>query len=97
MANCFATRYNAADKELNSLYIAALKNMSEDEKKKFVEAQRAWLRYRDAGLAFMIEANKDTRSYGALLVGDYKATVVEKRVQELKFILASPADPPVSW
>ena len=97
MADCYEARYAAADKELNRVYNAALKRLSEDEKKKFIEAQRAWVRYRDAGLALMLELNKDTRSYGSILVGDYKAKVVEKRVQELKFIMASPADPPVSW
>ena len=97
MAECFEARYSAADKELNQVYSAALKKLSEGEKQKLIEAQRAWLKYRDAALAFMLEVNKDTRSYGALLYGDYRAKVVEKRVQELKFILASPADPPVAW
>lgn len=97
MAECLAARYKAADQALNRVYNAALKDLSAAERAKLVEAQRAWLRYRDAGLALMIELNKDTRSYGSLLVGDYKATVTEKRVKELKYIFASPADPPVTW
>ena len=97
IAQCFEARYIAADKELNRIYSSALKDLSGGERKKLIEAQRAWVKYRDAGLAFMLEANKDTRSYGSIVVGDYKATVVEKRVRELKFILASPADPVVSW
>jgi len=97
MAACFEARYNAADRELNRVYAAALKNLSGAEKQKFIEAQRAWIRYRDASLEYMLEANKDSRSYGAIVFGDYKATIVEKRVKELKFITASPADPPVSW
>ncbi len=94
---CHAARCSAADKELNRFYTAALNELSETEKQKLIEAQRAWIRYRDAGVALMIEINKDARSYGSIVVGDYKATIVEKRVKELKHMFASPADPPVSW
>ena len=97
MAECFRARYEAADAALNKVYNEALKGLSEPERTKLIEAQRAWLRYRDAGLALMIERNKDARSYGSLLVGDYKAKVTERRVQELKYIFASPAAPPVTW
>ena len=97
IAACHAARYSAADKELNRLYNAALNKLPEAEKQKLIEAQRAWIRYRDAGVALMIEINKDARSYGSIVVGDYKATIVEKRVKELKHMLGSPADPPVSW
>ena len=97
MAACFEARYAAADKELNRVYASALSKLEANEKPKLVEAQRAWIRYRDASLAFMLEANKETRSYGAVLFGNYKSMLVEKRVQELKFLVASPADPPVSW
>ncbi len=97
MAACFVARYSAADKELNRFYNSALSNLSDSEKKKLMEAQRAWIKYRDASVALMIEINKDARSYGSIVVGDYRAAIVEKRVQELKYIFASPADPPVSW
>lgn len=97
VANCFEARYQAADRELNRVYASALKELSEGERSKLIEAQRAWLKYRDASLAFMMETTKDSRSYGSLLFGDYRAKVVEKRVQELKYILASPAAPAVHW
>ena len=97
MTECFNARYKAADEAMNRVYQAALKDLSEPERTKLIEAQRAWLRYRDAGLALMIERNKDARSYGSLLVGNYRAKVTERRVQELKYIFASPADPPVTW
>ena len=61
------------------------------------ESQRTWLRYRDAAFALSIEVNKDARSYGDVVVADYKARVVEKRVLELKYLFQSPADPPVKW
>ena len=41
-------------------------------------SSKAWLKYRDTGLAFAIELNKDLRSYGNVVVADYKATVVER-------------------
>lgn len=97
IAACFSARYSAADKELNRFYNSALSELSDSEKQKLVEAQRAWIKYRDAGVALVIEINKDARSYGSIVAGDYKATIVEKRVQEFKYILANPADPPVAW
>lgn len=97
IAECYSARYVAADKELNNVFDAAMKSLSGEAKAKFRNAQKAWLMYRDASFAFVIEVNKDRRSYGNSAIADYKAKLVEKRVREMNYVLAGPADSPVVW
>ena len=82
---------------MNKVYGEAKKSLSPSAQQKLKEAQKAWLKYRDTGLVFAIELNKDLRSYGNIVVADYKATVVEKRVLELKYLMTGPEGPPVKW
>lgn len=46
-ANCFAKASDVADMELNRLYAQARAALSPAERKDLLEAQRAWLKYRD--------------------------------------------------
>ena len=94
---CHSKRYEKADRELNKVYGETLKTLSPEGQQKLKESQRAWLKYRDAAYALAVEVNKDSRSYGSVVVADYKAAVVEKRILELKYVFQSPADPPVKW
>lgn len=87
---CQEQRYANADKELNDIYRQAMNTLPNNEKQKLQQAQKSWLKYRDASIEFVIEKNRDTRSYGRIVIGDYKATLVEKRVKELKHILKGP-------
>lgn len=95
--SCHDQRYVHADKELNDIFKQAMKTLPENEKQKFQQAQKAWLKYRDASFEFVIEQNRDSRSYGSIAVGNYKATLVEKRVMELKHLLSGPEGPAVEW
>lgn len=97
IVDCHAQRYESADKELNAVYSEAMRSLSDQEKNKLKDAQKLWLKYRDASIAFMIETNKDTGSYGNILISDYKAKLVEKRVLELKYILSGPEESKVDW
>ena len=90
VAECHVARYAAADKKPNQVYRAAINSLSDTEDAKPKQAQQAWLKYRDASFAFVIEINKDSRSYGSIFVADYKATFVEKRVLEIQYLLSSP-------
>ncbi len=94
---CHEERYRNADRELNRIYGESMKGLSPAEQQKLKEFQRAWLRYRDTGLALAIELNKETRSYGDVVIADYKATVVEKRALELRYLFSGPEDGPVKW
>ena len=46
-AECFARASDAADKELNDVYAQVQSVLRPDERSDLVEAQRAWLKYRD--------------------------------------------------
>jgi uncharacterized protein YecT (DUF1311 family) len=94
---CHEERYRIADNELNKVYGESMKTLSPAAQQKLKESQRAWLKYRDTGLALATELNKDLRSYGDVVIADYKATVAEKRVLELKYLFSGPAEPPIKW
>jgi len=46
-ADCFARASDAADKELNGLYAQVRSVLGPEERSDLLEAQRAWLKYRD--------------------------------------------------
>lgn len=94
---CHQQQYDAADKELNAVYGEAMKSLEPAAKQKLKDAQKAWLKARDANIAFMIEQNKDSGTDGGIAVGEYKTKVVQKRVQELKYMLSGPESAPVAW
>lgn len=95
--DCLSARYKAADQELNSVYSEAMKSLSNEGKKKLEENQKAWLKYRDASVAFITEVNKNTGSTGNFIIEDYKATLVKKRASELKYVLSGPDAGPAEW
>ena len=95
--DCLSARYKAADQELNEIYSQAMKSLSNDGKKKLRESQEAWLRYRDASLAFITEVNRNTGSTGNFIIEDCRVTLVKKRVAELKYILSGPDAGPAEW
>ena len=64
---------------------------------KLQSAQRLWLKSRDANLELMAELIKDSGSYGRVVYADYKSKQVQKRVQELNYMLADPSSPMVTW
>jgi uncharacterized protein YecT (DUF1311 family) len=97
IADCHVAEYKAADKELNAVYNEAQKTRPAKEKQKLKAAQQAWLHYRDASIAFMVETHQDAGSYGNIAVADYQKKLTQKRVQELKVILSGPESPAVEW
>lgn len=90
ITQCHENRYIKAEKELNDIYKQAMKSLPENEKLKLRQAQREWLKFRDASIDFVVEQNKETRSYGRIVIADYRASVVEKRILELKHLLSGP-------
>ena len=94
---CHQAQYEAADKELNQVYQQAMQSLPAPAKAKLQAAQRLWLKSRDANLALMAELMKASGSYGGVVYADYKSKQVQKRVQELKYMLADPSSPVVAW
>ena len=95
--DCLASRYKEADKELNAVYDEAMKSLSSDGREKLEAAQKAWLKYRDASMAFITEVNRITGSTGNFIIEDYRSALVEKRTAELKYILSGPDAGPANW
>ncbi len=95
--DCLAARYKEADKELNAVYDEAMKSLSSDGRQKLEVAQKAWLKYRDASMAFITEVNRKTGSTGNFIIEDYRSALVEKRTAELKYVLSGPDAGPANW
>jgi Uncharacterized protein conserved in bacteria len=62
--------YDVADKELNTGYNEAMETIEPAAKQKLKDAQKAWLKSRDANIAFMIKQNEDCGTYGSIIVSD---------------------------
>lgn len=92
IVGCHNQRYILADKNLNLIYSAVIKNLSEGEKTKLRDSQRAWIKFRDIDFDLIVEMNRDLGSYGNIAISAFKATFVENRVEELKEILTSPGE-----
>jgi uncharacterized protein YecT (DUF1311 family) len=60
IVSCHQSRYVEADKKLNSVYSAAMKNIDENQKKALKQSQLAWLKFRDSNFTFVIEMNNST-------------------------------------
>jgi uncharacterized protein YecT (DUF1311 family) len=81
-----------ADKELNAAYDQLKKSIRADNEKdraellvaRLQESQRAWLKYRDAQVAFVaIHANVGSGSSRALGMASYSAELTEQRIKDL--------------
>ncbi len=94
IVDCHNQRYVVADKNLNKIYSAAMKNLTEVQKSKLRDSQRAWIKFRDADFDLVVEMNADSGSYANVAISDFKAAFVENRVKELKEMFTGPGDAP---
>jgi uncharacterized protein YecT (DUF1311 family) len=88
-----ANKINAeADKELNAAYDQLIKSIRADNDKeraellvaRLQESQRAWLKYRDAQVAFVgIHANIGSASSRAIGMASYSAELTKQRIKDL--------------
>lgn len=95
--DCIADRYKSVESELNELYREAMQSLSDPGKKKLADAQSAWLKYRDASLAFITEVNRKTGSTGNVIIEDYRVTLTKKRIAELRYVLKGPDASTAEW
>ena len=81
-----------ADKELNRVYRQLLKELPKDEsdnfpRKALVDAQKAWVRYRDASCALVGEVTGGVRMWKSTYSVLCEAEETERRTAELKKLL----------
>ncbi|AEG01446.1 lysozyme inhibitor LprI family protein [Methylomonas methanica] len=86
---CSGLENESADRELNRVYQAILKQHAGD--KLFIDslkqAQRAWLKWRDAEMLAIYPASKEPGYYGSSFAGcwsDQLATMTHERTRQLK-------------
>lgn len=79
--------FNEADKELNDAYSKVLSRITDPEEKRlYIEAQRAWLKFRDAEVAF------DVRYFPGGAGATWKSfDMIQTRTEELKRLLTPAA------
>jgi uncharacterized protein YecT (DUF1311 family) len=93
---CAGADANAADRELNDLYQSILKKYADRSLfiKRLREAQRAWLKYRDAQIEMKFptsEKESDETDHGSvypMCYSSYKASLTAQRSKELHEWLA---------
>lgn len=89
-AECAEQKRKAADAKLNASYkklVAHLKNDAEKEnfsKNQIVEAQRAWIAFRDSECALQQSLNTGTRAWKAVHGIDCRREMTEVRTQTLE-------------
>src|SRR5947209_319237 len=93
MASEKGKAFNAADAELNAVYHKILSGITNPEDKKlFIEAQRAWLKFRDAEVAF--DQNYFPGNAGAT----WKSIdMMQTRTEDLKRMLTPDAKKAHEW
>ena len=94
---CETQRYQYADKQLNAIYSAAIKNLDEDKRTKLRDSQREWIKFRDANFALVLSLNNGDGTYGGIVFGNFKANFVASRVRELVNIFTQPSGDMPEW
>jgi uncharacterized protein YecT (DUF1311 family) len=82
---CFISASKAADEQLNKIYTRIREVLSADEQKDVQEAQRLWLKFRDASCS----AEKNLDASGSAAPGAYAACIeaeTRQRIADLNTI-----------
>ncbi len=80
--------YQKADKELNVVYIKLKKELNENDKKNLIEAQKAWIKFRDLNCKFRSQDPGDGGGpYTNKMKIDCLIQETEKRTKELKGLI----------
>jgi uncharacterized protein YecT (DUF1311 family) len=82
---CSYHRYKALDAELNRLYQAQRARLKGTRlEQRFVESQRAWLRYRDADCLYQVGPREESGSIWPLEFNDCQSAHSRERIKLLK-------------
>lgn len=82
MIDCIATENQRQDKRLNKAYKALMSDLSAERKKQLLEAQRAWLKFRDTNCSFYLDP--DGGSMARVSANDCVMTMTANRAKELE-------------
>jgi uncharacterized protein YecT (DUF1311 family) len=87
--SCSDEEYASADRELNRLYKAIVEKYKDDPKfiAKLRDAQRAWLKYRDAEFEAKFPHAGEANHYGSIFpmcASQYRAELTRERIAKLR-------------
>ena len=82
MVECIVSEYKTQDARLNNAYKLLQQKLSADRKKQLLEAQRLWIKYRDANCSFYYDP--DGGSMARLSANDCMMTSTAIRAKELE-------------
>jgi uncharacterized protein YecT (DUF1311 family) len=85
--DCISAELNQQDSRLNEAYKKLMSKLSKDRKKSLVEAQRAWIKFREANCAFYHDPNGGSAAHMAGNECFLNATV--DRAKELEKLLSN--------
>jgi len=85
ITTCYSEQYKAADAELNRVYKVIRQNLSKAEREKLVEAQRAWIPFRDKNCEHQTFSSANDSLHTAYKNGCL-ANVTAARTLELQYI-----------
>lgn len=82
MIECITTETQRQDARLNKAYKAVMADLSPARKKQLLEAQRAWLKFRDANCSFYDD--RDGGTLARVNANDCMMTATAERARELE-------------
>lgn len=82
MLDCIDDETKAQDAKLNAAYKAAISGLDQSRTKQLQEAQRAWIKFRDANCQFYADPNGGTNA--AVAANDCLLSQTASRANELK-------------
>lgn len=82
MLNCIGTETNLQDTRLNKAYKEVMAQLSPSRKKQLQDAQRAWVKYRDANCNFY--ADPDGGTMASVSSNDCFMSATASRAKELE-------------
>ena len=85
MISCVLAETTRQDAQLNEQYKKLMSKLSDERSKALIEAQRAWIRFRDANCGFY----NDPQGGSAAQLSSHECflNVIADRVKELKLLL----------
>ena len=83
MQECAAADLKKADDELNAVYDMLLKTLDTEGQRKLIEAQRAWIKFRDSDAEFRADLNRGG-TMEHLTRTAAKNEITAQRVKDLK-------------
>ncbi|HBE21022.1 MAG TPA: hypothetical protein DEG17_22425 [Cyanobacteria bacterium UBA11149] len=83
---CAYRAYQAADRRLNQVYQQVISTLSGEEKQKLIDAELAWIKFRDLHCEFEVYGSRGGTGYGGFL-SECLEQVTRERTAQLETFL----------